>query len=276
MNPVAHNKIADRIMSAKEMLQNCDLCPRQCGVDRIAGQKGYCDLDASVRCFREMLYYGEEQQLNPSHQIYLAGCNLRCTFCTVAEWNEAPEAAQELDIDYLKEKIAYRKSQGARTLNLLGGEPTVSLLGIIELLSHLELTTQVVLNSNMYFNVRVHELLDGLLDIYLADLKCGNRSCAEALLDAADYVDVAKNNIVEARHHAEVIVRHLVMPGHRECCLEPTLKWLAEKMPGVKVSLRDDYTPPAESNTAPTGYVEQTDMHDAIDMARQMGLYLVK
>ena len=284
MNPVAHNEIADRITSARKILQGCGLCPRQCGVDRIAGQKsrrghltvGYCGLGGTARCFREMLYCGEEQQLNPSHQIYLAGCNLRCAFCTVAEWNEDPEAAQELDIEYLKERIALRKRQGARTLNLLGGEPTVSLPGILELLSHLDPATRVVLNSNMYFNGQVHELLDGLVDIYLADLKCGNRSCAEALLDAADYVEVAKGNIVEARHHAAVIVRHLVMPGHRECCLEPTLHWLAEKLPDVKVSLRDDYAPPAQKTAAPTGYVGQDDMRDALDMARQMGLHVVR
>ena len=275
MNPVAHNIMAERVESAKEMLQNCCLCPRRCGVDRIAGQKGYCGLDGSTRCFREMLYCGEEQQLNPSHQVYLAGCNLRCAFCTVTEWNENPEVAQELDIDYLKERIAFRKSQGARTLNFLGGEPTASLPVILELLSHLEPATQVVLNSNMYFSMQVHELLDGLVDTYLADLKCGNSSCAEAILDASDYVEVVKENIVEACHHADVIVRHLVMPGHRECCLKPTLKWLAEELPEVKVSLRGDYTPPAEATTAPTGYVNQTDMHDAREMAQRMGLHLV-
>ena len=223
-----------------------------------------------------MLRHDEEEQLNPSHQIYFAGCNLRCTFCTVAEWNEQPEAAEEMDIDKLKGRIAYRKKQGARTLNLLGGEPTVSLPGIIELLSHLEPVTQVVLNSNMYFDNCVHDLLDGLIDIYLADLKCGNHSCAERLLDAADYVEVAKENIIKANARAEVIVRHLVMPDHRECCLEPTLRWLAEELPGIKVSLRGDYAPPAQVTSAPKAYLEQTEMSAACDMARQMGLNLIQ
>jgi putative pyruvate formate lyase activating enzyme len=276
MNPVTHNEAAERIESAKEILHCCGLCPRQCGVDRIAGQKGYCGLDNSTRCFREMLYCGEEQLLNPSHQVYFSGCNLRCAFCTVAEWNEEPQVAEELNIDKLKERIAYRNSQGARTLNLLGGEPTVSLPGIIELLSHLETETQVVLNSNMYYDDRVHELLDGMIDIYLADLKCGNNSCAEMLLDAADYVEVAKENIVKARNHADIIVRHLVLPGHRDCCLEPILKWLAEVLPEVKVSLRGDYTPPAKVTTAPRAYLEQADLVGALDLARQMGLNLVQ
>jgi putative pyruvate formate lyase activating enzyme len=223
-----------------------------------------------------MLRHDEEKQLNPSHQIYFAGCNLRCTFCTVAEWNEEPEAAEELDINELKDRIIYRKSQGARTLNLLGGEPTMSLPGIIELLLHLEPATQVVLNSNMYFNDCVHELMDGLIDIYLADLKCGNSSCAERLLDAVDYVEVAKENIIRANSQAEVIVRHLVMPGHKKCCLEPTLQWLAEELPGIQVSLRGDYAPPAQVTSAPKKYLEQADMRHALDMARQMGLNLVR
>jgi putative pyruvate formate lyase activating enzyme len=223
-----------------------------------------------------MLYCGEEEQLNPSHQVYFTGCNLRCSFCTVAEWNEEPLVADVPDIDYLKERISYRKSQGARTLNLLGGEPTLSLPGIIELLSHLEPENQVVLNSNMYYDGQVHELLDGLIDIYLADLKCGNSSCAEVLLDAPNYVEVVKENILKASCRVDVIVRHLILPGHRDCCLELILRWLAETLPEVKVSLRGDYTPPAQETSAPKGYLEQADLHDALDMARQMGLNLIQ
>ena len=276
MDAVAHNETTDRFEAAREMLQCCRLCPRQCGVDRIAGQKGYCNLDGSARCFREMLRHDEEKQLNPSHQVYFAGCNLRCAFCSVAEWNEEPQAAQELDIEKLKERIAYRKEQGARTLNLLGGEPTVSLPGVIELLSHLEPTTQVVLNSNMYYDNQVYNLMDGLIDIYLADLKCGNSACAETLLDAADYVEVAKQNIVKASHRAEVIVRYLILPGHRECCLVPIFQWLVENLPGIKVSLRCDYAPPAQVTCAPTQYVEQADVCDAFDRAQQMGLNVIQ
>ena len=73
-----------------------------------------------------------------------------------------------------------------------------------------------------------------------------------------------------------MIVRHLVMPGHRECCLEPTLKWLAEELPGIKVSLRVDYAPPAQVTSAPKKYLEQADMRDALDMARQMNLNVVR
>ena len=73
MNPIAHKQIAARLEEVKEILRSCALCPRQCGADRIAGEKGYCGLDDSARCFREMLHTAEEQELNPSHQIYFAG-----------------------------------------------------------------------------------------------------------------------------------------------------------------------------------------------------------
>ncbi|MHC4741676.1 MAG: radical SAM protein, partial [Planctomycetota bacterium] len=241
MDPIAYKQIAARSEEVKELLRSCALCPRQCGIDRIAGEKGYCGLDGSARCFREMLHTAEEQELNPSHQIYFAGCNLRCEFCSVAEWNEEPLAADELDIDELSERIAHRRAQGARTLNLLGGEPTVSIYGILQLLAGIEPETKVVLNSNMYYDGRLHEVMDGLIDIYLADLKCGHSACAKELLDAEDYIDVAKENILRAYGRADVIVRHLILPGHRKCCLEPTLEWLAAELPNAKVSLRGNY-----------------------------------
>jgi putative pyruvate formate lyase activating enzyme len=223
-----------------------------------------------------MLHFGEEQELCPSHQLYLAGCNLNCVFCTVAEWNDDPHVAEELDIGKLKEIIARRKNQGARTLNLLGGEPTVNLHGIIELLAHLDSTTTVVLNSNMYYDRRAGDLMSGLIDIYLADLKCANASCAKSLLGAADYAEVAKENILRADTQGELIVRHLLMPGHRECCLEPVLRWLREELPKAKVSLRFDYVPPVLVASAPTGYLKETDMQQALDLAREMGLNLVR
>jgi putative pyruvate formate lyase activating enzyme len=223
-----------------------------------------------------MLHFGEEKELCPSHQLYMAGCNLRCGFCTVAEWNDNPYAAEGMDIGRLTEIIAHRKRQGARTLNLLGGEPTVNLHGIIELLGHLDPATRVVLNSNMYYDSRTADLMDGLIDVYLADLKCPNASCAKALLDAEDYAEVAKENMLRAGSRAELIVRHLVMPGHRECCLEPVLKWLRDELPGAKVSLRYDYVPPVGVASAPTGYLKQTEMRRALDLAHEMGLNLVR
>jgi len=272
----AHREAFERENLARHALTHCNLCPRRCGVDRTAGEKGYCGLDDLVRCFREMLYSGEESELVPSHQIHFAGCNLRCEFCVVAEWNEQPYAAREMNVEDMVKKIAYRRSQGAKTLNLLGGEPAVSLHGILELLGCIDPKITVVWNSNMYYNDIVDKLMVGLADIYLADLKCGNAGCAENLLGAKDYVAVARQNILKAGKHAYVIVRHLIMPGHNECCLKPTLTWLAENIPEVKLSLRGNYIPPAEAVSAPRRYLKEEELQCAKDMAQSMGLKLIE
>jgi putative pyruvate formate lyase activating enzyme len=223
-----------------------------------------------------MLHAFEEAELSPSHQVYFAGCNLRCEFCTVSEWNERPLGADELDIEWVAKRIEQRRREGARNVNLLGGEPTVSLPGILRLIGLIPRETQVVLNSNMYYNVCVDMLLRGFVDIYLADLKCGSSACARALLDAGDYVDVARRNIVTVREHARLIVRHVVLPGHTECCLRPTLWWLAAEVPGVKLSLRTNYVPPAEAVSAPGGYLTNREALDAVRYAQELGLNLVE
>ena len=276
MDHQAHRKIPERVKLAREALVNCNLCPRQCGVDRTSGQKGYCGIDDTVRCFREMLYCGEENELNPSHQIHFAGCNLRCKFCIVSEWNEQPMAAKEIDFDDMARKIIDRWSKGAKTLNFLGGEPAVNLHGILELLGRVKPEIKVVWNSNMYYNEIVDKLITGLIDVYLADFKCGNNRCAEDLLGANDYMEIVKENILRAVNRADVIIRHVIMPGHSQCCLKPILTWLADKLPDVKLSLRDNYVPPVQVASAPSGYLTQEEMQKAVGLAKSMGLNLIK
>ncbi len=222
-----------------------------------------------------MLHRHEESELVPSHQVYFAGCNLRCEFCSVLEWNEAPEAASVMNVDDLAKRIVERRRLGAKTLNLLGGEPAVNLVGILELLARIEPETQVVWNSNMYFNPQVDELLTGLVDIYLADFKCGSSSCARKILDAEDYVDVVRNSLLRVRGKARIIVRHVIMPGHFDCCIKPILHWLAETMPEVGISLKSDYIPPAKAVCAPADYVSDDERKSAIELAESLHLRLI-
>lgn len=245
-------------------------------MNRTAGEKGYCGLDDKAHCFREMLQWAEESVLIPSHHVYFAGCNLHCDFCTVAEWNEQPLNVDALDEDWLLDRIEHRQRHGARNVNLLGGEPSVSLPAILRLLSRMRIPARVVWNSNMYYNECVGDLLHGLIDICLADLKCGNSRCAEALLGAGDYLDVVRRNICLAAEHTDLIVRHVILPGHAECCLEPTLKWLAAEAPGAKVSLRGDYIPPAQAVAAPKDYMTDHEVRRAVDRARELGLNVIQ
>jgi putative pyruvate formate lyase activating enzyme len=268
-------KIETAIIAAADRLRCCRMCPRNCGVDRTAGGRGYCGLDDKAHCFREMLHPAEEAELSPSHQIYFTGCNLRCRYCSVLEWNEQPMTVPEMDVDQLVRAVERRRGQGAKNVNLLGGEPAVSWPAILTFLSRIPSPMPVVLNSNMYYNECVDELLRGLVDICLADLKCGSRRCGATLLDADDYCDVARRNIRMASEHTDLIVRHLIVPGHMECCTKPTLNWLAAELPGVKVSLRTNYVPPVDP-AAPEQYVSSHEAQTALDYAHQMGLHLIQ
>jgi putative pyruvate formate lyase activating enzyme len=89
-------------------------------------------------------------------------------------------------------------------------------------------------------------------------------------------VEVARRTIRRATEHADVIVRHLLLPGHEDCCTRPTLEWLAAELPQVKVSLRANYVPPIEAQFAPTQYVTSREAEAATDYARHLGLHLIQ
>jgi putative pyruvate formate lyase activating enzyme len=276
MNYKAYQEIPERIKSANAALANCRLCPHQCGVNRIAGENGFCGLDNTVRFFREVLYCGEEEQLNPSHQIHLAGCNLRCDFCVSSEWNQQPFMAKEINYANITKIIIQKHKKGAKNLNILGGEPAVNLHGVLELIKNIPPEIILVWNSNMYYNDIVDRLMAGLIDICLADFKVGNNNCARKLLGVCSYMEVVEENIVKAAKHSDVIIRHLVIPGHSKCCLEPIFKWIAKKLPDVKLSLRSSYVPPVQSGASPSGYLTPEEMQNAVRLAENMGLRLVK
>jgi putative pyruvate formate lyase activating enzyme len=275
MNLTAQKDAENRAKRAEKLMEACRLCPRACGVNRLNGERGFCGLTGRVHCYREVLNFREEQELIPSHQIHLAGCNLRCEYCMVMEWNEQPTAAKVLDEDQLTAAIDRRLAQGARTLNILGGEPSVSIHGILRLLARTNPNVRLVWNSNMYFQPIVDEFLDGLVDLYLADFKCGCGECAEKILGSSDYVSVVQASLKRVIDKADVIVRHILLPGHRDCCFKPMLAWIVREIPGVKVSIKGDYIPPPAPCHAPVQYVSEEEYRFALKLAKEMGVNLI-
>jgi putative pyruvate formate lyase activating enzyme len=276
MKPDSYQQIPERLDILRSALSSCQLCPRNCGVDRTSGQTGYCGLDDKLYCFREMLYDGEERELCPSHQVYFAGCNIRCEYCSVAEWNERPLQIKGRDIDQLSDAIRRRTGQGAVTLNLLGGEPAVNAAGILELLWKSKPTNRIVWNSNMYYNSPVTEAICGLADIVLADLKFGCDRCAMDIADTADYCGIVVSNIEASAEWSDVIVRHRVLPGHFECCTVPGLKRVAQMGKKVRVSLWFDYIPPIPAVKTPAGYVDDKQRQQTLEYAENLKLRIVQ
>jgi putative pyruvate formate lyase activating enzyme len=258
--------------AGKKLLENCRICPRRCGVDRLSGQTGYCGLDGSAYFYRELLNPFEEKILSPSHQLYAAGCNMRCCYCSVGEWNVEPMSAGILSEREIIESIDIRRRQGALNLNLLGGEPAVSIAGIIELLGKIKTMPKIVWNSNMYYLPVIWPLLEDFVDIYLADFKCYAPQCCENILDAGDYCCYAKSNILRASETADVIIRHVALPGHFDCCTRPILDWVRRRLPGVKLSLWYSYVPQAQSAGCPGGYLSRQEKQSITEYSDKLEL----
>ena len=235
--------------------KNCKLCPRMCGVDRSAGQRGYCACPDTALVAKTMLHKWEEPALagsGGSGAIFFGSCTLGCKYCQNAAISGGavgkPVGSAELRT-MMEELIA----QGAENIDLV--TPTHYLPTIIPALKP-KLPVPVVYNCGGYERVETLRGLEGLVDIYLPDLKYADSRLAKGLSGAADYFPVAASAIKEmVRQTGPVqwdgdkvirgtIIRHLILPG----CVDNSLKvldWIGETFaPGqVLVSLMRQYTP---------------------------------
>jgi putative pyruvate formate lyase activating enzyme len=101
----------------------------------------------------------------------------------------------------------------------------------------------VVWKSDFYGTPEAFELLDGVVDVYVADFKFGNDQCASRLAGVGNYTQILKRNLLIAAKQARLIIRHLLLPGHYDCCYQPILQWLKQNLPDAALSLRDGYLP---------------------------------
>ena len=132
----------------------------------------------------------------------------------------------------------------------------------------------MVWNSNMYTSAEAMELLDGVIDVYLGDFRYGNDACARELSDVDDYFAVVTRNFASAFGSAEVMLRHLVLPGHLECCTRPVMEWTARNMPGVYFNLMFQYRPGYRAGLHPgiDRRLSAEEMRTAGVMAAEYGL----
>lgn len=266
-----------RAVAAQAALADCHLCAHHCGVNRQTGEKGRCGAGAQARVFSAQVEVGDELELIPTYAIALSGCDLRCDFCLTgaASWN--PRAGEPFSPQLLAQRADAALAGGARTVMFLGGEPTVHLPTALEIVAVLPADARLVWKTNAHGSAQARELLQGLFDVWLADYKFGNDSCAERLAKADDYSRVVRENLVWANEHSELIVRHLLMPGHVECCWRPIAQWLARELPAVKVSLRDSFWPAWHAKRHPELYrvLSAEERGRALELAEALGLNLI-
>jgi len=240
-----------RAARVREGLAACTLCEHRCGVDRLANGRGPCGLGAESHIFKRHVSFAEEVDLLPSYMVYFAGCNFRCRFCVQAPDCFDPRRGVRAEAGPVVADLRAKVARGARTINLLGGEPSIHLHTLLEIAAADAEACEsggmerlpLFLNSNMYMTPGVIEALRGVVTGYIADFKFGNDGCAATVAGISRYTEVVKRNLLDAASGARVIVRHLVMPGHLECCLRPVANWLAEHLSEADFTLMHGYSP---------------------------------
>jgi putative pyruvate formate lyase activating enzyme len=267
--------LAPRIERIEQHLRSCELCPWRCLVDRLSGEQGYCRLGAQAPVFHHYLSYSEEREISPTYEVLFAGCSHRCRFCSVLPQVERPASTRPATLDELRRGLAAARARGCRTLSLVGGEPTVNLLGALRLLDALECDLPVVWNSNMFMTEVVHEALAGVVHTFVADVHWGNDGCAREIGLVAPYFEEVTGSVERAASYARVVLRHLLVPGHLVCCFQPVARWARERLPEVPFRVLDSYWPNGHAQGPLARSLPRGELEQALAFAHDLGLRLV-
>jgi putative pyruvate formate lyase activating enzyme len=232
-----------KIEIANRILQDCHFCERKCGADRTMDEKGWCKLGSESRVSSAFLHSGEEAPLVPSGTIFFASCCFGCVFCQNDDISTNPKSGQVITTKELAILAEALFRDGALNINYVGGDPIPNTHTILGSMPHQTTNMTQLWNSNLYCSEETMKLLVDVFDVWLPDFKYGNNACAERLSGVKNYFDVVSRNHSLAYQHGEVIIRHLVMPNHIECCTFPILEWVAENMPNCIVNIMGQYRP---------------------------------
>ena len=246
------------------MLDKCELCPRACKVNRLNGQLGFCKASDKVKVALVSTHYFEEpcisgelgENQKGSGTIFFSNCNLRCMFCQNYEISHEGKGI-EITTDRLAEIMIEQQERGVNNINLV--TPTIYVYQIIEAIKKAKamgLHIPIVYNTCAYETVETIKMLDGLIDIYLPDLKYYADNIAIKYSTAPHYFENATAVIKEMQRQVGenvfdengimqkgMIIRHLILPNHIQNT-KHVLKWIKENLPdGTYVSVMAQYFP---------------------------------
>jgi putative pyruvate formate lyase activating enzyme len=256
-----NHKIAliDQVISClADNLDHCKLCPRNCGVNRAENEHGYCLVNDLV-VYSAFLHQGEEPALcegGGSGAIFFSGCSLKCVYCQNYKFSHFSKGKclNETELAQIMLKL---QNKGACNINLVS--PThllLKILGALKIAFSQGLKIPLVYNSSGYEKSEIIEKLDGIIDIYLPDLKYSDKSLASKYSAATDYPDFNQTAIKEMYRQTEtkfvydqhdilqngLIIRHLVLPGHIENSFK-ALSWIKRNCPQALTSVMFQYQP---------------------------------
>jgi putative pyruvate formate lyase activating enzyme len=283
-------ELKKRVEEAYAMFSECRLCPRNCGANRAAGEKGFCLAPAKVMVAVERPHFGEELSLTGSGgsgTIFFSNCNLRCVFCQnwpIAHKGEGTAISDET----LADKMLYLQELGCHNINLV--TPTHVMPNILAALRNAcrrGLKIPLVYNTSGYERVEMLKLLDGVVDIYLPDMKFMDTEHAARYSLAPDYPEVAQRAILEMQRQVGshrvnedgvavrgLMIRHLVMPN-RVAGTRAFVEWVAANLPRTTyVNIMPQYHVAFEAYDHPkiSRAITVEEFLEAMDWAEEAGL----
>ena len=251
-------ELKNRAQAARDLLSSCSLCPRNCGVNRLKGEKGFCGQGLKAKVARALPHFGEEPPLSGSRgagTVFFSGCALRCLYCQNFQISQEG-IGEELVPEDLAGIFLELQTQGCHNLDLVSPTPHLPfILSALEKAISQGFRLPIVYNTHGYLSETVLDLLEGIVDIFLPDMKYGEDRTAVQLSQAEDYPYY--NQIAIRQMFRQVgslkideqgigrrglLVRHLILPGKSQNSLE-VIKALASISSEIPVSLMAQYRP---------------------------------
>lgn len=267
----------------------CRLCPRGCNADR-TNERGYCGVPDEILLARASVHLWEEPPISGtrgSGTVFFSGCSLGCVYCQNYEISHEAKG-RVISEERLGEIFRELVSKGVHNINLVN--PTHYAHKIIRVLKKEKPTVPVVYNSSGYERVSTLKSLEGLVDVYLPDLKYINPDRSEKYSDASDYFDFASKALLEMKRQCPknifdssgiiqkgMIVRHLVLPQNTNQSIK-ILEWIRDNLgTDTLISLMSQYTPcgKADKYKELTRKITAREYEKVVSAAGEMGFKTV-
>jgi len=283
-------ELARRAGMLRARLASCDLCPRDCGVDRPGGEVGVCGVGGRAVVASASPHFGEERPLvgrGGSGTIFFGGCNLRCAYCQNDDISMTA-AGHALDADAIAAIMVRLQQAGCSNVNVV--TPThvaPMILEALEAAVPAGLTVPLVYNTGGYDPEDVLRLLEGVVDVYMPDAKFAHAAPSQRYCDASDYPEVNRRALREMHRQVGdlelddagvarrgLLVRHLVMPGDVAGTSEVVEFLATELSTDTYLNLMDQYRPCGQAGRFPEicRRVTEDEMAEARLAARHVGL----
>lgn len=282
--------LEERVPAALELLKDCTVCPRECRIDRVAGKVSHCGADARLKVSSANLHHGEEPPISGdrgSGTVFLSGCNLKCVYCQNYPISQLRHG-EYMTADELAGRMIRLQERGAHNINFVTPTHYVPQLMETMLIAYKHgLELPIVYNSSGYDKVETLKMLDGIVEIYMPDMRYSSGSNSKCYSDVADYPEVNRRAIQEMFRQVGdlqlnesgvatqgLLIRHLVLPNRISGSKE-IFEFLAKEVSiGSYVSLMSQYFPAHKAHTIEElkRRLKGSEYKEALDAFEESGL----